>query len=160
VTPRSNLDAEEVFHDQWARSTCPSSVQVDATFEAPTAPENRYILRWLGDVQGLSLLDLGTGCGEAAVYFAKRGASVTAVDLSSEMLRLVQEVAREHGVTVATAQMSATRLALRNDYFDVVYASNLLHHVDKEKCLDEVRRVLKPGGACCVLGPSQTQPDN
>jgi len=157
--PRKDvIELEERFHDEWARSTPVEAIQVEASFEAPTAPENRHILQWLGDVRGLSLLDLGSGCGEAAVYFAKRGAHVTAVDLSSDMLDLVQRVAKAHGVSLATAQMSADELKFPDATFDVVYAANLLHHVDIPKCLDEIHRVLKPGGRVVSWDPIKHNP--
>ena len=75
------LDKEESFHDDWARSIQPHEVMVDEFFEACTAPENRLIMKKLGDVSGKKILELGAGLGEASVYFAKRGAEVIATDI-------------------------------------------------------------------------------
>jgi len=92
------------------------------------------------------------------VYFAKQGARVTATDLSFGMLRLVRRVAHLHGVRLSTAKLSADTLPFPDNCFDVVYAANLLHHVPKERCLDEVVRVLKPGGRAAFWDPLKHNP--
>ena len=45
-----------------------------------------------------------------------------------------------------------------DETFDIVYAANLLHHVDIARCLDEVRRVLKPGGCAAFWDPVAYNP--
>ncbi|TME63576.1 MAG: class I SAM-dependent methyltransferase [Chloroflexi bacterium] len=50
------------------------------------ALEEPEVERGLGDVAGLDLLDVGTGTGRHAIALAARGAHVTAVDFSDEML--------------------------------------------------------------------------
>ncbi|HSD27587.1 MAG TPA: methyltransferase domain-containing protein, partial [Vicinamibacteria bacterium] len=96
------FERERRFHDAWASRTGAPEVRVRAAFEAITAPENRFILREMGDLAGRRLLDLGSGLGEAAVYFALRGARVTATDISPEMCAVAAEAARRHGVLVET----------------------------------------------------------
>jgi SAM-dependent methyltransferase len=151
---RDVFEREEAFHDDWAASLDPSKVLVRESFEAPTAPENRWILGELGSLTGLKVLELGSGAGEGAVYFALQGADVIATDLSPGMVRVVSETAAHHGVTVETRVCSATDLScFEASSFDVVYAANLLHHVDIETCLDEVLRVLRPGGRAAFWDP-------
>lgn len=154
----ARLERESRFHDEWAGGVDPAEVAVDAAFEACTAPEHRHILERLGDLKGLRLLDLGSGLGEASVYFAKRGAKVTSCDLSPGMLALTRRVAALHGVSVETHEGSAERTGLPADSFDVVYAGNLLHHVDVAAALDEIRRVLKPGGRFATWDPLAHNP--
>jgi 2-polyprenyl-3-methyl-5-hydroxy-6-metoxy-1,4-benzoquinol methylase len=146
-TSESVFDRERRFHDTWASDTRISAVRVRAAFEAPTAPENRFILGLLGDLRGRRVLDLGSGLGESAVYLALRGARVTATDISREMCQLCQELARAHGVSIETVATPVEQLAVPPESFDVVYGANLLHHVtDLEATLAAVRRALIPGG--------------
>ena len=144
---------EEHFHDGWARTIAVDDVLVDETFQACTSPENRLILERLGDIRGKKILELGCGAGEASVYFAKQGASVTATDISPGMLDVVQKVSCKHGVTVETKKCSACDIAFPDSSFDIVYAANLLHHVDIEETLSEVKRVLKEGGMFVAWDP-------
>lgn len=152
------LENEEHFHDIWAKSIDPANVQVDASFEACTCPENRYIINKLGDLQGKKVLELGCGAGEASVYFAKKGATVTATDISGELLKVVQRVASLHKVRVNTKQCYSHSLDFEDDTFDIVFAANLLHHVDIEATLKESQRVLKKGGAFVSWDPLAHNP--
>lgn len=149
---------EEEFHNGWAEQIVIEEVMVDESFECITAPEGRKVAEWLGDITGKKVLDVGCGAGEASVYFAKQGADVTASDLSLGMLGVVNKLADRHGVKVKTAQATAEVLPFPDDYFDVVYTGNLLHHVDLEKTLGEMRRVLKPGGSFVSWDPLAHNP--
>lgn len=153
------LEKEEEFHDSWADSICPEDVAVDAVFEACTSPEPKWLLERMGDIKGKRLLDLGCGAGEGAVYFAKQGADVTAADLSPRMLELVGRVAKLHNTSLTTQVVTADNLnVFDSDSFDIVYAGNLLHHVDKQRCVDEVHRILKPGGCAAFWDPVDYNP--
>lgn len=147
------LEREQAFHDAWAASCSPQEVVVQNCFEAATAPENRHIVSLLGDVTGKRILDLGSGLGEASVYFALKNAHVTACDLSQGMLDMALRVGAHHGVSIAVHCAPAEDTGLAEASFDIVYASNLLHHSDIDRVLDEVRRVLVPGGVVVSWDP-------
>lgn len=153
-----SFEREEFFHDNWADSTNVDHVMVDEFFEACTSPENRYIINRLGDIKNKKILELGCGLGEASVYFAKKGADVTATDISGEMVQLADKVAKKHGVKVNTAKCFSHEIPFENETFDVVYAANVLHHVDLEMTLIEVNRVLKKGGAFVSWDPLAHNP--
>jgi len=156
---RSIHTSEREFHDEWAETIDPATVPVVESFESSTCPESRWIVNRLGDLEGRRVLELGSGAGEGAVYFALRGADVVATDISPKMLEVVQSVAEHHGVAVDTEVALADDLSMfADDSFDVVYAANLLHHVDIESCLKEVQRVLKPGGRCAFWDPVAYNP--
>jgi SAM-dependent methyltransferase len=152
------LKKEETFHDEWASSIDISKVMVDESFEACTSPENRMIMQKLGIIWGKRILELGCGAGEASVYFAKKGAEVIATDLSSGMLEVVQKVAEMHNVKVKTVKCSSDNMPFDDESFDIVYAANLLHHVDINTTLIEVRRVLKTGGIFVSWDPLAHNP--
>jgi ubiquinone/menaquinone biosynthesis C-methylase UbiE len=146
------LFKEENFHDDWASTIDIDSVMVDEYFECVTSPENRFIIKKLederggGGLKGLKILELGAGAGKASVYFAKKGADVITTDISGGMLEVAKQVATKHGVVLKTEQCFSDMLPFMDNSFDVVYAANLLHHVEIEKTLNEARRVLKPHG--------------
>jgi SAM-dependent methyltransferase len=150
---------ERAFHDAWAAESSGHDVPVEAAFEGLTAPENRFIVSLMGDLGGVRLLDLGSGLGEAAVYFAERGARVTATDVSPEMCAVCEEAGRLRGVRVETVVTPVERLEVPAGSFDVVYGANLLHHVaDLDAALRAVRRALKPGGRCFFWDPLAYNP--
>ena len=155
---QERLEREQHFHDQWAESVPAAQVLVDPMFSLPTCPENRFLLRRLGPLKNKRVLDLGTGLGEAAVFFAKQGAEVTAIDISPGMLVSCQNVARLHGVHVVTCVMSADKLSFPDNSFDIVYGANVLHHVETAQCLKDVRRVLRPDGMAVFYDPIRYNP--
>ena len=149
---------EEDFHDDWAGQINLDEILVDESFQASTCPENRHIISRLSPLKDKRVLELGCGAGEASVYMAKQGAKVVAGDLSEEMLKVALKLAARHNVKIETLKTSADRLAVEDESFDVVYAANLLHHVDIEPTLKEVHRALKPGGTFVSWDPLAHNP--
>lgn len=144
------FEKEEKFHDEWANSESIDDILVDEYFESCTTPENKYILEKLGCIKGKRLLEIGCGLGEASVYFAKKGADVTASDLSGGMLKVASELAKKHNVNIKTLKSRSDKIEAEDGYFDIVYAGNLLHHVDIDSTLKEVSRVLIRVGGICI----------
>lgn len=152
-------EAETVFHDEWAASVNPADITVSDYFESPACPENARVIDLIGNIEGKRLLELGCGCGEASVYFALRGAAVTAVDISQGMLNTARNLAELHGVKIETICSSATTLeSVPDSAFDIVYAANMLHHVDIPKTMRLVYKKLRPGGVAYFIDPLAYNP--
>jgi SAM-dependent methyltransferase len=153
------LAKERDFHDQWAQSIDVEGIQVRDYFEACTAPENRFILKQIGNVEGKYLLDLGCGAGENSVYFAQKGARCVAADYSPKMVEVALKLAAHNGVTIEGCTANATALPFADHTFDILYAANLLHHLrDPQLAIREMHRVLKPGGKACFWDPLKHNP--
>jgi len=152
------LSRERQFHDQWASTIDLHEISINAAFEGSTAPENRFILTQLGDIKGKYLLDLGCGAGESSVYFARKGVRCVAGDYSTEMIQMSKKLAKLYDVEIEAHIVNAEELNFADNTFDIVYASNILHHVDAEKSLAEIYRVLKVGGTACIWEPMRHNP--
>lgn len=151
--------AEEVFHDEWAASVDVTKIDVRQMNEACTAPEMRYIRQALGDLRGRTLLDVGCGLGEAAVYFALLGADVTATDISPGMCDAARRLGEANGVKISTHVSAAEDLGLPADkQFDVIYTGNTLHHVDLAATMPRLLKHLKPDGMFVSWDPVAYNP--
>ena len=101
-------------------------------------------------------IDLGCGPGDLVVELATQapGLRVTGVDLSEEMLAQSRTNARRTGVAdrVAFRSGDAGHIPFEDDALDMVISTLSLHHwQDPPAVLDEIARVLRPGGAFMIL---------
>ena len=99
------------------------------------------------------VLDLGCGAGHASFAVAPVARSVTAFDLSAEMLAVVTGAARERGLhNVTTEQGNVASLPFADASFCMVVTRFSAHHwLDVPAALREVQRVLKPNGLLVVI---------
>ncbi|MGZ4754758.1 MAG: class I SAM-dependent methyltransferase [Acidimicrobiia bacterium] len=98
------------------------------------------------------LLEVGCGIGVDSIQLAKCGFDVTAVDLTENALEVAREFAKRSGVTIDFRLGNAEGLDFPDETFDAVYSFGVLHHTpDIEKAVEEVHRVLKPGGTAYVM---------
>ena len=107
----------------------------------------------LADFPQATLLDMGCGAGHASFTAAGQVAQVTAYDLSSQMLEVVAQAAKDKGFTnIVTQQGYAEMLPFADASFDVVISRYSAHHWhDVGQALREVKRVLKPGGVMIIM---------
>lgn len=150
---------ERAFHDAWANSERPEHIDVRTANEACTAPEMRFITRRLGNIKGKRLLDVGCGLGEASVYFALLGADVTSADLSPGMLAATSRLAEANGVRVTPHLSAAEDMQLPADArFNIIYAGNLLHHVDIDQTIARLKPHLAADGVLVTWDPLAYNP--
>ncbi|MHB1414999.1 MAG: class I SAM-dependent methyltransferase [Chloroflexota bacterium] len=101
-------------------------------------------------------LDVGSGPGHLAIKLAQRapGLEVIGLDLSTDMVALATANAREAGVAgrVSFGTSAAENIPFPDGFFDLVTSTLSLHHwSDPVRALDEVARVLAPGGRLVVF---------
>jgi SAM-dependent methyltransferase len=100
------------------------------------------------DLSGKQVLEAGCGAGVLTQWLLERGAEVTALDASAEMLALARaRVGGGDHVTIRQHDLHEPLGFVSEAAFDVVVASLVLHYLrDWEPLLTEFRRVLVPGG--------------
>ena len=153
------IQNEREFHDAWAESEDVEKIDVLRSNEVCTAPEMRYITSRLGNIKGKRLLDVGCGLGEASIYFALLGAKVTSSDLSQGMLDATSRLAKANKVSVKQHIASAEDMQLPpEEKFDIIYAGNLLHHVDINETITRIKPHLATGGMFVTWDPLAYNP--
>ena len=152
-------EREAAFHNEWASCTNLEDILVKECFEAPTALENQFILRKMGDLAGKKVLDIGAGLGESSVYFALQRAQVTTTDISPLMVEKVLQLAAKYGVEMDGIVSTVESLNVPENHFDFVYIANTIHHVhDRSQLFAQIRRALKPGGSFFSYDPLAYNP--
>lgn len=115
---------------------------------------------FLDDREGSLGLDLGCANGRHAELLASRTDRVLGVDVSRELLQEARARARSRGFAVDLVQGDAATVAIRPDRVDLaVYVATIHHLRDRDtrvRSLDELARVLAPGGRALVSAWSTT----
>lgn len=106
----------------------------------------KYFLEKINKPIGIKILDIGCGGGLLAEEFAKCGAIVTGVDISSNAINIARKHATQNNLEIDYKVGKAEELPVRDTY-DVVVCTDCLEHVQNlEKAISEISRVLKPNG--------------
>jgi ubiquinone/menaquinone biosynthesis C-methylase UbiE len=109
---------------------------------------NPAFLEMVGDLAGQQVLDAGCGEGYNTRVFARRGARMTGVDLSTRMIELARDEERRAPLGIRYENASFTSLAVFPDEsFDAAVSTMaLMDGPDFPAAMREIARVVKPGG--------------
>ena len=116
----------------------------------------KIVLDMLGAEKGL-LLDIGCAAGAEFAPLSARGFQIVGLDYSSEMLRLAHD---RFGASVRLCRGDAEALPFPDASFDHVICLGVFEYLSTyEKCLDEIHRILRPGGLAVISLPTRISLD-
>ena len=135
------------IYDTWAPQWWDGSTRWLRTLHNMVPARLNYFENFVPGWHDTDVLDLGCGGGFMSVALAERGARVVAVDPAAGAIAAGEHHARERGLDIDFRRGVGENLDLKNNSFDVVVCVDVLEHVDSVPAtLDEVARVLRPGG--------------
>ena len=118
---------------------------------------------WMSDLEQARVLDLGCSRGNyLSLWIAEHCAEYIGIDLSEPAAAYLDRRLRERGLANAHAYaQDLLANSFPDEHFDVVYAQSVLHHFkNKAVMLQELQRLLKPGGVVIAIDPLMTEPLN
>ena len=148
-------DRERAFHD--ARFSDEVRVRT-AKYYAVDRGHQWYDAHLTAVPRGARVLEYGCGTGSAALALASRGCDVLGIDISPVGVETARAEASRLGSEARFEVMNAEALDLPDGSVDVVCGSGILHHLDLDRALTEVARVLRPGGSAVFREPLGTNP--
>jgi ubiquinone/menaquinone biosynthesis C-methylase UbiE len=152
LTDRQQREVD--YHKQFA-SQHSDRAKLPVATDVATSPQRRwwnaywhtYTLLQRQSLRGKRALVPGCGFGEDAVRLAMLGAEVHACDLSEEVIEIARQRCQHFGYRDVHFGASALEsLPYPDSHFDLVLLIDILHHVDIERAVVELARVLRPGG--------------
>jgi ubiquinone/menaquinone biosynthesis C-methylase UbiE len=113
--------------------------------------ENADLVRQVVPAGG-KVLEIAPGPGYLSIELAKRGFSVTGVELSLDFVQIEKRNAKHEGVSVAFEQGNASSLPLADSSFNFIVCSAAFKNFsDPLGAMREMYRVLEPGGTALIL---------
>lgn len=147
MSAASEKQTGELFGPLWGRLSDDEYRQSVELF-ANRFAANGFDLSWF---RGKTCLDAGTGSGRYAVAMALQGANVVGCDISVSGIETARQRAKDVD-NVAFQHGSVLDLPFADQSFDFVCCAGVLHHTPSiSRGLDEITRVLKPGGRMFLL---------
>lgn len=116
---------------------------------------------YLRKIRGFRVLDYGCGRGDLSLYMLSQGAEVHGIDISSGYVGDAATRCEAAGYPKNTFKfyvMDAHSLEFPADSFDLVVGLGILHHLDAQVALNEIHRILKPGGRLLLQEPLADNP--
>jgi ubiquinone/menaquinone biosynthesis C-methylase UbiE len=105
---------------------------------------------------GMNVLELGCGTGYLTRELACTGASITAIDISPDLLAAARREC--NAANIRFEIQNAYDLTFPDASFDSVVGSSVLHHLEIDAALAQVYRVLRPGGTIRFTEPNMLNP--
>ncbi|MEJ2745333.1 MAG: class I SAM-dependent methyltransferase [bacterium] len=112
-----------------------------------------WLLSWAGPFSGKVILEMGCGSGYMTLVMAQAGYRFVSMDRDMEMLYTTALNLADHDLLgdVGLVLADATRTPFAAGSFDLVVAVDFFHHVEStSETLDEIDRVLEPGGEAII----------
>lgn len=101
--------------------------------------------------EGQKILDAGAGTGNFSLKLAEKGAEVTGIDLSGDMLKLAEAKAKEAGYTISFLKRDIFETGFEDESFDAVFSMAAFEFIeDYERAAEELYRLVKPGGSLLI----------
>jgi demethylmenaquinone methyltransferase/2-methoxy-6-polyprenyl-1,4-benzoquinol methylase len=117
----------------------------------------RKLIQYLPPMKNPQCLDLACGTGDIAYALAEKypGGSIIGLDINEKMLALAKTNSAFSNISFVLRDMSQT--GFENDRFDLITGGYALRNAPSiQETLNEIFRILKPGGYCAMLDFSKS----
>ena len=111
------------------------------------------------DFKGKNVVEIGCGTGVDSISMAKRGASVTFLDMEKKALEIVRKSAEKNGVKAEYLHGNAFEVGLKG--FDIAHSGGLVEHFlgeQRQEIIDVHTRAVKKGGKVVLFVPNAKCP--
>ncbi|MCW9035954.1 MAG: methyltransferase domain-containing protein [Rhodospirillales bacterium] len=130
------------FWDRYAKGYAKRPIADEAAYQTKLKLTQEHLK------PDMEVLEFGCGTGTITLHHAPFVKHIRAIDISKNMIEISKTKARDANVTnVAFEQLKIDDLKENDSTYDVVMGHSILHLLDdKEKAINKVHRLLKPGG--------------
>lgn len=144
--PKASVVEKEKYVDDWTHKIKVSKALV------------KDFSRRVGDPKDKRVLDVGCGNGGISIAFALAGAQVSGVEIEQELYEIAKDHAASLGVSLNLVLYDGNILPFSDNFFDYAVSTSVLEHTDDPVAyLQQILRVVKPGGRLYLGFPNKLQ---
>ena len=150
---------EKKFHNQLHKSGGEDRTHQNKYYKALYALQKDFLKDLEIETNLKDVLDYGCGTGN----FAEKVKSfnpkkIVAVDISEEAIKKAKKNLKVNNEKIEFRVENCEKLNLSSDSFDVAYGGGILHHLNLNKSLEELKRILRKDGKIIFVEPLATNP--
>jgi 2-polyprenyl-3-methyl-5-hydroxy-6-metoxy-1,4-benzoquinol methylase len=112
----------------------------------------------VGDVRGKDVLDIGCGFGMYLLTFLRMGVkSASGIDIDASLIERGRKYMVNNNFEADFRVEDCTKLSHTSNSFDIIFTGDVFEHlteIQKQQCIAEVYRVLRPGGIVVIKTPN------
>lgn len=142
---------EKEFHNNRYMNDTRKSISV--LYRLCQETRNLYYQLIETNIEGKKVLEYGCGNGEYLIELAQKGGIMSGIDISPVAIELALKNAGAMNLEIDFQVMDVESMDFEDNIFDILYGSGILHHLDIQKSLKEIHRVLAPGGKAIFWEP-------
>ena len=150
---------ERKFHNQLHLSDSEDRANQNKYYKALHALQKDFLKDLKFETNSKDVLDYGCGSGnfaEKVLNFKPK--KITAVDISEEAIKKAKNNHGYNNNKIEYRVENCENLKLSSSSFDVAYGGGILHHLNLNKSLEELKRILKKDGKIIFVEPLATNP--
>tara|TARA_X000001036_G_scaffold420603_1_gene441626 strand:+ start:524 stop:1267 length:744 start_codon:yes stop_codon:yes gene_type:complete len=118
-----------------------------------------FLIYLKNNAKNSKILDFGCGIGSSAEKVIKYNPKkIIGIDISEISINKAKNKAKELNIDIDYKVDNCEKTNLNQNSFDIVYGTGILHHLEIDKCLNEIHRVLKSNGKLLFIEPLGTNP--
>jgi len=153
-TIEQRLEDEQKFHNE-IFETEKRTEEVGRFYAINDAIHKAYEGFIFEDPNSKVFLEYGCGMakGGRSVRLAKKGAKVHGIDISDYAIEFLSKEAAEENLEIDYQVMNAEDMTFADNYFDVIYGTGILHHLDLDNSYGNIAKKLKQGGTAIFIEP-------
>jgi len=151
----SNKNIKSFYNNCWSDNSSLASEESHLVMRKKAVD---YSMKLMGELKNKKFLEVGVGSGKQAMFFASKGLFYYGVDISDSSIDIIKSKFKRFGLKGNLQLGNSEKLAFKDKTFDRVYFNSLIMHVDHEKTILEISRVLKKGGSLVFLEPMSSNP--
>src|SRR2546422_7687989 len=138
----------------WDEATARAYVKDTMSRRGPRTTVDELYKKY--QLAGKHVLEVGSGLGNVLIEFGLRKVRAVGIEPGEEWSQIVDERLRLHGCDSCTILRAyGESLPFNDESFDFVISMQVLEHVtDPVRTIEEMYRVLRPGGICVTIAPN------